>query len=103
MKLKSSKKSIKPHTYAKVKSPTDEEVILEGEPCDHSVKHLSGSNIVGASIGVTKNMGDYESLRVDVWATTPLEKGESIDEALDRLQEVLQESLMKTTSDIIGE
>jgi hypothetical protein len=66
----------------------------------HDVLHATGSvNIlsqdskVGMNIGVTKNMDNYESLRVDVWATDLVQEGETLSQAHERLGAELKEAL----------
>lgn len=59
--------------------------LVEGEPNDHSRKHELPTNVVGASLGITKNMDNYESLRVDVWGTEDVKSGETKEEAFHRL------------------
>ena len=53
-------------------------VIKEGKPNDPSQKHLNTDTpTVGVSIGTTLNMGDFESLRVDVWLTDKVASNET--------------------------
>ena len=69
-------------------------VLKEGKPNDHSRKHLDGDTpIVGVSIGTTLNMGDYESLRVDVWLTDNVHSNESVQQAYERVVSVVDETL----------
>jgi len=68
--------------------------LKEGKPNDHSRKHLDGSNpTVGVSIGTTLNMGDYESLRVDVWLTDEVQEGETTQQAYERVVSTVDETL----------
>lgn len=69
-------------------------VLKEGVPNDHSVKHLSAP-IVGVSIGTTLNMGDYQSLRVDVWLTDTVDRGESFENAYQRVSSTVGDVLSK--------
>lgn len=69
-------------------------VLKEGKPNDHSRKHLDGDTpTVGVSIGTTLNMGDYESLRVDVWLTDNVHSNESVQQAYERVVSVVDETL----------
>ena len=69
-------------------------VLKEGKPNDHSRKHLdSDTPTVGVSIGTTLNMGDYESLRVDVWLTDNVHSNESVQQAYERVVSVVDETL----------
>lgn len=72
------------------------ETLKKGSHVDHSIKHLE-ENIIGMSVGTTINMENYESLRVDVWATVSLD-GKSVDEAYNGLFEVLDNKLKETVS-----
>lgn len=81
------------------------EVIKEGLPSDHSKKHgvPIQARMVGMNKGITRNMGDFESLRVDVWLTDYIEEGETAQEALERVEsivdEVLEEAVLSMVDD----
>ena len=72
-------------------------VIKEGKPNDHSSKHLTKEEtpVVGVSIGTTLNMGDYESLRVDVWLTDTVQKSETIEQAYARVVNTVDSTLQE--------
>lgn len=75
--------------------------VKSGTPLDHATKHNSYEGAkFGMSKGVTKNMDNYESLRVDVWLTDEVLPGESIKEAYARVEaiidEVLEEAVLST-------
>lgn len=82
-----------------------EEVIKEGTPLDHEEKHqakeegkIETTNVkrvqrVGMSKGCTINMGDYQSFRVDCWVVDEVQSEESIEEAYDRLSEVIDKQI----------
>jgi hypothetical protein len=88
--------------------------VKSGTPLDHAEKHspskLSGAQLsnsteisgekFGMSKGITKNMDNYESLRVDVWLSGIIQEGETEKEAFARVEsiidEVLEESVMAT-------
>ena len=79
-------------------------VIKAGTPLDHSVKHNSYEGTkFGMSKGVTKNMDNYESLRVDVWLTSEVLEGESIREAYTRVEEIIDEVLEEAVLSTAGE
>ena len=68
----------------------------EGVPLDHSTKQVGKSytsKSIGMSKGATLNMGEYESLRVDCWLTDEVREGETPQEALRRLEAILDEVL----------
>lgn len=90
MRNKSLKKSLREQAEenAMVTKGTskNQEVLKEGVPNDHSRKHLdSNVPVVGVSIGTTLNMGDYESLRVDVWLTDTVLETETVQSAYQRI------------------
>lgn len=103
LKNKSLKKSLSEQAVknAQVAKGTSKEqkVLKEGVPNDHSRKHLTNTPTVGISIGTTLNMGDYESLRVDVWLTDNVRDGETVESAYGRITQVVDETLQ----DIIGQ
>ena len=57
----------------------------------------SNNQVVGISVGCTKNMDNFESLRVDVWLSDSVQSGETVEEAYDRVRGVIDETL----SDIV--
>ena len=73
--------------------------IQKGVPLDHSVKHDSYENAkfgmsdrpkVGANIGCTLNMENYESMRIDCWLTDEVRDGETFEQAFARVLEIVQ-------------
>lgn len=75
----------------------NQEVLKEGVPNEHSVKHLTNGKVVGASLGITRNMGDYQSLRVDCWLTDTVSNNETVEQAYERIigqiDKVLQDTV----------
>ena len=70
--------------------------LKEGKPSEHSRKHLDGAvPVVGVSIGTTLNMGDYESLRVDVWLTDQVSSNETTEQAYARVVKTVDETLQE--------
>ena len=66
----------------------------------NSRKHLDGETpVVGVSIGITKNMDNYESLRADVWLTDKKQDNETLEEAYSRVAKITSEVLQE----IVGE
>lgn len=79
-------------------------VVKQGVPLDHSVKHDAFENAkFGMSKGITKNMDNYESLRVDVWLTSEVLPGESIKEAYARVEGIIDEVLEEAVLSTAGE
>ena len=68
------------------------ETLKEGVPLDHSVKsEVNAGQKFGLSKGITKNMGDYESLRVECWLCDEVQPNETPKEAFKRVDETLNE------------
>lgn len=72
---------------------SNQTVLKEGVPNDHFRKHNDGTPNVGVSIGTTLNMGDYESLRVDVWLSDEVKDGETVQQAYNRVTSIVDETL----------
>lgn len=92
---KVSKKTVKENTtVVKNKGKKDEKVIQEGkeQPVKGSPKHTS-VNTVGVSIGVTLNLGDFQSLRIDCWGQQEIEDIDDREEVLVELTETLREHI----------
>lgn len=102
LKSKSLRKSLseKAEENARVTKGTskEQEVLKEGVPLEHSNKHLHSSKMVGVNIGTTLNMGDYESLRVDVWLTDDVSDNETFDGAYERVIGVAHSTLEKVVN-----
>ena len=82
--------------------------IKQGTPNDHSLKHDSHSAVkfgmsnfkpvVGANVGCTLNMENYESMRIDCWISDEVRDGESFEEAFARVLEIVQNQVEETAS-----
>lgn len=77
----------------------------DGVPLDHSPKHgvPIQARMVGMNKGITRNMGDYESLRVDVWLTDFVDEDETPQEALERVEEIVDEVLEEAVLSMVDE
>ena len=51
----------------------------------------SSEDSVGASIGITKNLGNYESMRIDAWANRSLDDPSNKDHVAEKWAEVWEE------------
>ena len=77
----------------------NQRVLKEGVPNDHSRKHLNDDfPTVGVSIGTTLNMGDYESLRVDVWLSDKVSDTETLEQAYARVVQAVDSTLQEIVS-----
>lgn len=100
LKNKSLKKSLseqaKENTTVTKGTSSKQRTIKEGKPNDHSRKHLDNDTpTVGISIGTTLNMGDYESLRVDVWLTDKVASNETTEQAYARVVKIVDNTLQE--------
>ena len=98
LKNKSLKKSLteqaKENATVTKGTSKNQTTLKEGVPNDHSRKHLeSNTPVVGVNIGVTLNMQDYNSLRVDVWLTDKVQDNETIEQAYDRVASITDKKL----------
>lgn len=87
-------KTIKKKTlHKKVQENTTVEkggkVIQEGNPTP--VKFCA--NAVGLSVGVTINLGDYQSLRIDSWLSQEVKEGEDRNAIFNELAQEIQENI----------
>ena len=83
------------------------ETIKNGVPLDHdtkqSVKKPYSGKPVGMSKGITKNMDNYESLRVDCWLTDEVREDETVSEAFARVSDVLDLVLEEAVLSVLDE
>ena len=66
----------------------------EGLPLEHTRKQDPKDlekDKIGLSKGVTVNLGDYQSMRVDCWLTTSLIEGETEQQALNRISNIIDD------------
>lgn len=80
----------------------NQEKIKEGVPLEHHVKQ-DGVRVVGVNIGITKNMDNYESLRVDCWLTDTIQEGETPEQAYERVLGIVDKVLIDTLESYIDE
>lgn len=53
-------------------------------------RELDIGDRIGASFGVTLNMGEYQSLRVEAWAESTRRSGEEVEDAFKRLYDIVE-------------
>lgn len=99
------KKKAKANTAITKRSQGVEETIQKGTPLDHAVKHCIDKThrVVGMSKGVTKNMDNYESLRVDVWLSDEVAPDETPEEAVQRIESFIDKALEEAVYSTMGE
>ena len=82
----------------------NQEVLKKGVPNDHSRRlDNSGNTVVGVSIGSTLNMGDYQSLRTDVWLSDTVQEGETPESAAQRIESFIDATLEQAIRNCIEE
>lgn len=67
------------------------ETLKEGNPLDPRYKF--SPNVVGLSVGVTLNLGDFQSLRVDCWVSQEVHEGEDRQVIVNDLTKELQDNI----------
>ena len=85
--------------------------IKSGKPLDHEVKQSTAKSknnlfvgqTFGISKGITKNMDNYESLRVDCWLSDVVREDETVQEAFARVESIIDEVLEESVLATIGE
>lgn len=81
----------------------NQKVVKEGVPLDRAPKYNMNKTTprtVGINIGITKNMGDFESLRVDCWITDEILEGETQSQALARLGAIASSELERQVEEL---
>lgn len=101
-KKENLKKEVENNTTVIKKDNHDktEEIIKQGTPLDHATK--KADSYIGMSKGVTVNMDNYESLRVDCWLSIPLEDKMPTEKFME-LSEIIQEQLEYEVTQIVNQ
>lgn len=98
---KGLKKEAEKNTSVSKKSSGTVTTIKEGVPLDHATKlepagHAKfGMKTLGASLGATLNMDNYESMRIDCWLSDEVQEGESYADAYARVFAILEETVQQ--------
>lgn len=53
----------------------------------------SAENSIGVSVGITKNLGNFNSLKLDAWQTAVLADGEDVKKAYETLWREVKKEL----------
>lgn len=75
-------------------------------PLDHTEKRYNEKKepkTVGISLGITKNMDNYESLRIDVWCTDMVLDSETFEQAFERVSNLVKARIDMEIEEITGE
>lgn len=89
------KKKVVDNTQVTKGTKSNQTVLKEGIPND---RKKDSTNSVGVSLGLTLNMDNYESLRVDCWLTSPINEGETYEQAYQRVTKIVSAQLEETVS-----
>ena len=69
---------------------------------DKTKPSLGTVNTVGVSVGTTVNLGNFESYRIDCWATTEILAGETAKQAIEKVQKVLDNHVYEVRKQVLG-
>lgn len=102
---KSLEEKAQENISATIGNRTNQRVLKEGTPLNHSDIHNINrtQRTVGVNIGITKNMGDFESLRVDCWLTDEILEGETQSDALARVGAIAYNELTRQVEELLDE
>lgn len=101
LKKKSLEETAQENTTVTKGTSKNQKTIKSGTPNDHHRKQESSSKTVGVNLGITKNMDNYESLRVDCWLTDSVKPGETERQAFERVIKVVDNVLQDTVNSYI--
>ena len=89
----------------KKSSGVEETLVDRGNHLNSSNKRdiLNPNKFVGINIGITKNLDNYESLRVDVWIADNVQEDETHADTLQRLTDIAVNHAEATIIDIVEE
>lgn len=102
LKKKSLKQQVEENTTVTKGTKSNQQTLKQGVPNDHHRKQQCEGQTVGVNLGITKNMDNYESLRVDCWGTDVVQPGETMEQAYERLIGVVDSVLQDTVQSYIG-
>ena len=90
-------------SVVKRNSDKSEDVLKNGVRVDNKQKMgnptMQNETVIGLSVGSTLNMDNYESLRVDCWISDTVKEGETVEQAYNRLREVLSAQFVETVNE----
>lgn len=101
LKKKSLKQQVEENTTVTKGTKSNQQTLKQGVPNDHHRKQQCEGQTVGVNLGITKNMDNYESLRVDCWGTDVVQPGETMEQAYERLIGVVDSVLRDTVQSYI--
>lgn len=101
LKKKSLKQQVEENTTVTKGTKSNQQTLKQGIPNDHHRKQQCEGQTVGVNLGITKNMDNYESLRVDCWGTDTVQPGETMEQAYERLIGVVDNVLQDTVQSYV--
>lgn len=101
LKRKSLEEQAKENARATKGTKNAQAVLKEGTPLDHHIKQEAKETTVGINLGITKNMDNYESLRVDCWLSDTVKENETVDQAYARIIGVVDKTLQDVVASYI--
>jgi hypothetical protein len=94
------KREVRDNTSVTLKANGNKEILKAGIPNDlHSKRKHEDTDRVGLNLGVTVNMGEFESLRIDAWYSSNVNDGETVEEAFIRIKSVVETVLDETAAE----
>ena len=94
------KEQAKSNTHITKGTSKEQTVLKSGNVLEAPIKQRPAklstaptNTVVGMNKGVTKNMENYESLRVDCWLSTNVLEGETVKEAYTRIETIIDKTL----------
>lgn len=106
LKTPKATEDVEINTRVVKKSSGKEEVLKdEGNHLNTSNKRdiLNPNKFVGVNIGITKNLDNYESLRVDVWIADNVQEDETHLDTLQRITDIAITHAETTITDVVDE
>ena len=104
--IKAKKTRPQTNCNASIGTRKQAKVVKQEQPLDHANKQNKPKQeprMVGVSLGMTKNMDNYESLRIDVWCTDVVHDGESFDQAFERVSDLCKARIDYEIEEILGD
>lgn len=93
LKKKVTKKALDENTTIKKKVGRDPEEVIQEGTSPRKINKTTSNNVVGLNIGVTINLGDFQSLRIDCWASEEIALEDDKQAKLLELTEVVRDHI----------
>lgn len=103
LKKKSLKQQVEKNTTVTKGTKSNQQTLKQGIPNDPHRKQQCEGQTVGVNLGVTLNMENYNSLRVDCWLTDSVKPGETEEKAFERVIGICDKVLQETVDSYKGD